>query len=99
MHCDFGIIYFGLNTDCQQHAYVLKDDENEVPIFLKEAFKKGNRVQDILTNNMRVGLTGNEILKSYLIQGRKEGLIPSMYTHPLGKYGHSAETTIGMWDS
>jgi Xaa-Pro aminopeptidase len=99
LHCDFGITYVGLNTDCQQHAYVLKDDENEVPIFLKEAFKKGNRVQDILTSNMRVGLTGNEILKSALIQGRKEGLLPSIYTHPLGKYGHSAGTTIGMWDS
>ncbi|EAR12742.1 Xaa-Pro aminopeptidase family enzyme [Polaribacter irgensii 23-P] len=99
LHCDFGITYIGLNTDCQQHAYVLKEEENEVPIFLKEAFKKGNRVQDILTNNMRLGLTGNEILKKSLVQGREEGLMPSIYTHPLGKYGHSAGTTIGMWDA
>jgi len=99
LHCDFGITYIGLNTDCQQHAYVLKKTESEVPAFLKEAFKKGNRVQDILTNNMRLGVTGNEILKASLIQGRKEGLKPSIYTHPLGKYGHSAGTTIGMWDS
>ena len=99
LHCDFGITYIGLNTDCQQHAYVLKKTESEVPVFLKEAFKKGNRVQDILTNNMRLGVTGNEILKASLIQGRKEGLKPSIYTHPLGKYGHSAGTTIGMWDS
>ena len=99
LHCDFGITYIGLNTDCQQHAYVLKKTESEVPAFLKEAFKKGNRVQDILTSNMRLGVTGNEILKASLIQGRKEGLKPSIYTHPLGKYGHSAGTTIGMWDS
>jgi Xaa-Pro aminopeptidase len=99
LHCDFGITYIGLNTDCQQHAYVLKKTESEVPAFLKEAFKKGNRVQDILTNNMSLGITGNEILKASLIQGRKEGLRPSIYTHPLGKYGHSAGTTIGMWDS
>ena len=99
LHCDFGITYIGLNTDCQQHAYVLKKTESEVPVFLKEAFKKGNRVQDILTSNMRLGVTGNEILKASLIQGRKEGLRPSIYTHPLGKYGHSAGTTIGMWDS
>ena len=26
LHCDFGITYIGLNTDCQQHAYVLKDE-------------------------------------------------------------------------
>ena len=99
LHCDFGITYIGLNTDCQQHAYVLNEDEDEVPVFLKEAFRKGNRVQDILTSNMSIGVTGNEILKASLIQGRKEGLRPSIYTHPLGKYGHSAGTTIGMWDS
>jgi Xaa-Pro aminopeptidase len=99
LHCDFGITYIGLNTDCQQHAYVLKDDETEVPQFLKDAFKKGNRVQDILTSNMKSGLTGNEILAQSLSQGKKEGLLPSIYTHPLGKYGHSAGTTIGMWDS
>ena len=99
LHCDFGITYISLNTDCQQHAYVLNEGEDEVPVFLKEAFKKGNRVQDILTSNMSLGVTGNKILKASLIQGRKEGLRPSIYTHPLGKYGHSAGTTIGMWDS
>jgi Xaa-Pro aminopeptidase len=99
LHCDFGITYIGLNTDCQQHAYVLKEGENEVPDFLKDAFKKGNRVQDILTGKMKSGKTGNQILLESLAQARKEGLKPSIYTHPLGKYGHSAGTTIGMWDS
>ncbi|WP_445747523.1 M24 family metallopeptidase [Polaribacter sp.] len=99
LHCDFGITYIGLNTDCQQHAYVLKKDENEVPAFLKAAFANGNRVQDILTSNMKIGKTGNEILANSLAQGKKEGLRPSIYTHPLGTYGHSAGTTIGMWDS
>ena len=99
LHCDFGITYIGLNTDCQQHAYVLHDDETEVPEFLRIAFKKGNRLQDILTSNMKKGRTGNQILKNSLQQAKQEGLIPSIYTHPLGKYGHSAGTTIGMWDA
>ena len=99
LHCDFGITYVGLNTDCQQHAYVLKDDENDVPEFLKSAFKKGNRVQDILTKNMKAEKTGNQILAKSLSDGKAEGLRPSIYTHPLGKFGHSAGTTIGMWDS
>ena len=99
LHCDFGITYIGLNTDCQQHAYVLKDEETAVPEFLATAFKKGNRLQDILTTTMMEGKTGNEILLSSLATAKKEGLRPSIYTHPLGKYGHSAGTTIGMWDS
>lgn len=99
LHCDFGITYIGLNTDCQQHAYVLKEGETQVPQFLSEAFKKGNRVQDIFTNNFDEGKTGNEILLKSLSEAKAEGLRPSIYTHPLGTYGHSAGPTIGMWDS
>ena len=99
LHCDFGITYIGLNTDCQQHAYVLKEGELKVPEFLSEAFKKGNRVQDIFTSNFEEGKTGNQILLKSLEDGKAEGLRPSIYTHPLGVYGHSSGPTIGMWDS
>ena len=99
LHCDFGISYLTLNTDCQELAYVLKPGETNAPDFLIKAFKEGTRIQDIFTNNFKQGLTGNEILKRSLEQGKSEGLRPSIYTHPLGTYGHSAGTTIGMWDS
>ena len=99
LHCDFGITYLRLNTDCQELAYVRRPGEKEAPAFLVEALKEGNRVQDILTMNMKEGLVGNEILKNALDQGKSEGLRPAIYTHPLGSYGHSAGTTIGMWDA
>lgn len=99
IHCDFGITYLRLNTDCQQHAYILKNDEVSPPDFLVKAFSDGNRVQDIFTANFETGKTGNEILLSSLMQGKEEGLKPAIYTHPLGVYGHSAGPTIGMWDS
>ena len=99
LHCDFGISYLTLNTDTQELAYVLKPGETNAPDFLIKAFKEGTRIQDIFTNNFKQGLTGNEILKRYLEQGKAVGLRPSIYTHPLGTYGHSAGTTIGMWDS
>ena len=99
LHCDFGISYLTLNTDTQELAYVLKPGETNAPDFLINAFKEGTRVQDIFTNNFKQGLTGNEILKKSLEQGKAEGLRPSIYTHPLGTYGHSAGTTLGMWDS
>ena len=99
LHCDFGITYLRMNTDCQQLAYVLRPGETEAPEFLRSALKEGNRVQDILTSHMRTGRTGNEILAASLAQGRESGMRPAIYTHPLGSYGHSAGTTIGMWDS
>ena len=99
LHCDFGITYIGLNTDCQQHAYVLHKGEKSVPSFLTQAFEKGNKVQDYFTNNFVEGKTGNEILLKSLADAKADGLRPSIYTHPLGLYGHSAGTTFGMWDS
>ena len=99
LHCDFGISYLTLNTDTQELAYVLRPGETNAPDFLIKAFEEGTRIQDIFTNNFKQGLTGNEILKRSLEQGKSEGLRPSIYTHPLGTYGHSAGTTIGMWDS
>ena len=99
LHCDFGITYLRLNTDCQELAYVLKPEEKEAPKFLVDGLKDGNRVQDFLTTNMTKGRTGNEILAKSLQEAKAAGLRPSIYTHPLGLYGHSAGTTIGMWDS
>ena len=34
-----------------------------------------------------------------LKEAKSQGLKPSIYTHPLGSYGHSSGPTIGMWDS
>lgn len=99
LHCDFGISYLGLNTDCQQMAYVLKAGERAVPQELQQAFEQGNQVQDIFTNNFVFGKTGNEILKESLDQAKATGLRPQIYTHPLGSYGHSSGPTIGMWDA
>ena len=99
IHCDFGISYLTLNTDCQELAYVLKPDETEAPEYLVKALDEGNRVQDIFTDLFEHKKTGNQILKEALEQGRKEGFRPQIYTHPLGTFGHSAGTTLGMWDS
>jgi len=99
LHCDFGITYLRLNTDCQELAYVLKSEEKSAPDFLVNGLKDGNHVQDFLTGNMVLGRTGNEILAKSLADAKAAGLRPSIYTHPLGLYGHSAGTTIGMWDS
>lgn len=99
LHIDFGISYLRLNTDTQELAYVLKPGETEVPSYLQDALQVGNRLQDILTSNYVIGKTGNQILKDARTQMEKEGIRGSIYTHPLGFYGHSAGPTIGMWDN
>lgn len=99
LHCDFGITYLNLNTDCQQLAYVLKPKETAPPKFLVDALAKGNQLQDILTSQFKTGATGNDILLNALKEAKAQGLQPSIYTHPMGYYGHSAGPTIGMWDA
>ena len=99
IHVDFGITYLRLNTDTQEHAYILKFGETEAPAYLREAFKKGNRLQDIFTNNFKEGRTGNEVLAASRKQAIEEGITPSIYTHPIGYHGHAAGTTLGMWDA
>ena len=99
LHCDFGITYLRLNSDCQRLAYVMKESDSDIPVFLTNAFKKGNELQDILTNNFKHKLSGNDILINSLNEAKDIGLRPSIYTHPLGSYGHSSGPTIGMWDS
>jgi Xaa-Pro aminopeptidase len=98
LHVDFGISYLRLNTDTQQHAYVLKPGETEAPAELREALARGNRLQDILTDQFVAGRTGNEILASALAVAKDEGITASIYTHPIGYHGHAAGPTIGLWD-
>ncbi len=98
LHVDFGVTYLRLNSDQQQHFYVLRDDEDNIPGWLEEAFARSNRLQDILTDQFVLGRTGNEILAKALENAEKEGLKASIYTHPIGIHGHAAGPTIGLWD-
>lgn len=99
VHMDFGITYLRLNTDQQQHAYVLREDETDAPDYLKQALANANRLQDIFTDLFKTGRTGNEILAMARKQAIAEGIKPSIYTHPLGYHGHAAGATLGMWDA
>ena len=98
LHVDIGITYLRLNTDMQEHAYILKPGETEVPKSIRDAFTKANRLQDILTSQFKQGKTGNQILADALAQAKKENIEAVIYTHPLGFHGHAAGPTIGLWD-
>ena len=99
LHTDVGICYLRLCTDTQEMGYVLRLGEEDVPDGLKHALEVGNRWQDILTGEFTTGRRGNEILAIAKEKAESEGIVHSIYTHPLGFYGHAAGPTIGMWDN
>ncbi len=98
LHCDFGIFALGLATDTQHMGYVLHEGETEPPPGLHQALLNGNRLQDILMQEIKVGQSGNQILATVLDRMRAEGLNGTMYTHPIGDHGHGAGPLIGLWD-
>ena len=99
LHVDFGISYLRLNSDQQQHAYVLKAGETDAPEPLKRALLQGNQLQDLLTQGFRDGISGNALLKQSRDLAIQSGLKPTIYSHPLGLHGHGAGPAIGMWDA
>lgn len=101
IHCDVGIkgIYIQLHTDMQWVAYILKDGETEVPKELSQLLAKGNRLQDIVRENIRICVTGNDAFLNSIDTAKAEGLKPMIYTHPLGTFGHGSGPRIGQYDN
>ena len=98
LHCDFGVTGMRLNTDTQHMGYVLMEGETDVPSGIRNTLARSNRLQDIHLDNMKTGLTGNEILGNILQQMRTEGIVGTVYSHPVGEHGHGAGAIIGLWD-
>jgi hypothetical protein len=98
LHCDFGITALGLNTDTQHMGYVLPAGETDAPAGLVRALGHAQRLQDLLLEEMRPGLSGNTILSRTLERMREAGIDGTVYTHPIGDHGHGAGPLIGLWD-
>lgn len=97
LHVDFGVSAMGMNTDTQHLGYVLRpgQTEDDVPGDIYQGLRKGNRLQDIVRENMVPGMTGNAILEAARKQMHDEGIEGKIYSHPVGDWGHSAGTLLG----
>ena len=98
LHTDFGLVYLGFSTDTQHNAYVLKPGETDAPQGLKDGLKAANELQDITMRFATVGSSGNEALRAAREFAIKQGLVPSIYWHPVGYHGHAAGPPMGMTD-
>lgn len=99
LHCDIGIEYMGLCTDTQRVAYVLKEEEESVPVGIREALHHCNHFQDLVSINFVEGRTGNQVLSAALKEANRQNMKAMCYTHPIGYHGHGAGPIIGLWDN
>lgn len=99
LHCDIGLVgrYAQLNTDMQWIAYVRKPGEEDVPEGITHLLQQGNRFRDIVSGNFKDQITGNDLFFTSMEQAKAEGLIPMLYTHPIGTFGHGAGPVIGLY--
>jgi hypothetical protein len=94
--CDVGIKYLRLITDTKEWAYILPDEETDVPESFKALLAESNRLQDIYTGEFIQGRTGNQILQSTLKKAREAGMNnPRVYSHSCGLFLHEPGPLIG----
>ena len=94
LHCDVGIKYLRLCTDMQWHAYVLHPGEKDAPAGLQKALDNAIRVSEIYRGEYKEGVTGTAIMKETHRKAESEGLQLTLYSHPIGFFGHSAGTSV-----
>jgi len=73
---DFGVTYMNFGTDMKRIAYVLKEDEIELPPEISEAFGHAMKVREIFRQNIKPGRTGVETLELLYDKVEKAGYIP-----------------------
>ena len=97
IHCDIGLNgrYVHLHTDMQWVAYILKEGETKAPGEFEKLFDKGNR--EIVMEELKGGVSGNEVFANAVRRAKDEGIRPMLYTHPLGTFGHGAGPSIGQY--
>ena len=59
VHCDFGITYLTLNTDCQELAYLLKPNETKAPNYLEDALNAFLNNREIIKKETKYILSSN----------------------------------------
>jgi hypothetical protein len=79
-------------------GYVLRSGESDAPAGLKHALAIGTQLQDIVMDELKPDLTGNEVLRNALSRMRAAGINGTVYSHPVGDHGHGAGPLVGLWD-
>ena len=61
---DMGIGYLNFGTDIKRNAYVLRDDETDIPDGLRHAWDRGMKAREILRKTFKAGRTAGESLEA-----------------------------------
>ncbi len=88
LHLDFGVTAFGLNTDWQKMAYVLRPGEIAAPAGMTAALHNTNLLQDSLMSHSRPGRTAGDVYNDIMADMARQHIEAKVYSHPIGEQGH-----------
>ncbi|WP_338052923.1 M24 family metallopeptidase [Pyxidicoccus trucidator] len=95
VHLDFGISYMGLHSDFQRMAYLLREDEEDVPEGLKLALANTHALQDaLMLRASKPERPVSEVHEAAMAEMRAQGIEARIYCHPLGNHGHALGADI-----
>ncbi len=95
VHLDFGISYMGFDTDWQKMAYVLNDDESDVPEGLKNAMRNTHTLQDaVMRTHSRPGRLAADVYTDTMAEMKTRRIEAMIYSHPIGLHGHGLGASI-----
>jgi Xaa-Pro dipeptidase len=89
IHLDFGLTYMGLNSDWQKMGYILREGETAAPAGLQRALANTNALQDALARISRPDKPASDIADETMAEMKVQGILASVYSHPLGNQGHA----------
>jgi len=61
---DMGIGYLNFGTDFKRNAYILKEEETDIPKGIKHAWERTLKAREIIRKTLKIGHTAGESLKS-----------------------------------
>jgi Xaa-Pro aminopeptidase len=91
---DWGIGRNNFFTDLKRFAYVLREEETEVPAGIKKAFEESRKIRELVKRNVRSGKTGREQLDDLKRLVVKAGYVYTEEERPSDVKG--IEVNIGM---
>ena len=94
LQIDWGIGRNNFFTDMKRFAYVLKEDEKELPGWVQTAFDNACKIRELIRKNVRSGKTGREQLDNLKKLVAKAGFVYTEEERPSKVKG--VEVNIGM---
>ncbi|MBE3118536.1 MAG: M24 family metallopeptidase [Candidatus Atribacteria bacterium] len=86
---DWGLQYLNYHSDIKRHAYILREEETDIPEGIRNAWDQGMKVRAVIRRQLKIGRTAGETLKAiaHALEEAGFGYIPEDPSTDGGLFG------------